>query len=46
MDLGHACHRVKDEIMLHNEMCEARNDEGLYGWAATVGGVGTLNPKP
>ena len=39
MDLGHACHKVMDELILYNEMCESHEEEqGWTAWAMSVGG--------
>ena len=41
MDLGHACHKVMDELILYNEMCESHEEEqGWTAWAMSVGGGG------
>ncbi|CAE7358865.1 DUR3, partial [Symbiodinium pilosum] len=38
MDLGHACHKVMDELMLHNDLCEAKHEnEGWGTWALSLG---------
>ncbi|CAE7861358.1 DUR3 [Symbiodinium necroappetens] len=40
MDLGHACHKVMDELMLYNQMCESHEEEqGWTSWAMSVGTV-------
>ena len=43
MDLGHACHKVMDELMLHNDLCEAKHEnEGWGTWALSLGQVWKL----